>query len=559
MPTSSPFHAARSEALTQARDVVHDLFVLGGGIVGAGVAREAAFRGLKVFLAEKQDFSSGTSSRSSKLIHGGLRYLEQAEFSLVREAVSERMSLYRVAPHLVRPLGFIFPVFRGNKPAWMIRVGLFIYDAMSGFATFGRHKALLKSQVRDFAPGLKERGRRAAFFYYDAATDDARLTLESIVDAQQLGASAFNYLSVDSAKRGDDGIWMLEVRDIINHELHHIRARSVAMCAGVWTDRVSANVFGLDTDLTRPAKGVHVLIPRERLPIKHTIAGMHPQDKRVMFVIPKGRAVVIGTTDTDYNDDLTEPTIERNDVDYLLAGANDWFPDANLQRRDIFSAYAGVRPLFNDNADADPSSVSREHQVKQLTDGLFALIGGKLTTWRPIASDVLDVVGSYIRSNGGATMDKTRPQYYKRPLPGGVDIDPDMNFARAAGPLAEQWRVSAETATKLLHTYGHSAQQLAGDKGFLTPVDDGLPYVLEQVDHAVEAESAWTLADVLIRRTDVIYQDTKMGKDIAEAVAERMGLLLGWDDQRVAAEVAAYNSACSVRLAALIDLDATLS
>ncbi|MEO0602691.1 MAG: glycerol-3-phosphate dehydrogenase/oxidase, partial [Myxococcota bacterium] len=295
-----------------------DLLVVGGGITGCGIARDAARRGLSVALVEMRDLAHGTSSRSSKLVHGGLRYLENYEFSLVFEAVSERRILMDIAPHLVKPLGFLFPVFEGRgRPLWMINAGMWLYDGLSLFRSPKLHRNLKPSQVADEEPALTQDGLQGAPLYYDGQTDDARLTLETALDAAAAGATVATWAKVTRLLAEDGRVVGAEITDAIGGETRTVRAAAVVNATGPWTDRTrDMSEADAGSPLLRPTKGVHVVVDHERLPLRNAVVAQHPDDERVLFFIPWGRQSYIGTTDTDHDGDPMDVHTESSDVDY---------------------------------------------------------------------------------------------------------------------------------------------------------------------------------------------------------------------------------------------------
>jgi len=379
-----------------------DILVVGGGITGSGIARDAARRGLKVALVEMSDLASGTSSRSSKLVHGGLRYLEQYEFSLVFEAVSERRILMDIAPHLVNPLGFLFPVYKGSrKPLWMVNTGMWLYDGLSLFRSPRLHRNLEPKEVKVEEPALTTEKLTGAPLYYDCYTDDARLTLETALDATRAGATVATWARVVRFVKDEAGrVLGAVVRDEIGGEEKEIRAHAVVNATGPWTDDTIAMSRRIEHSLLRPTKGVHIVVDHHKLPVQHAVVCFHPVDGRVLFAIPWGEQTYIGTTDTDYDGDSGEVAADLADVDYLIEAAAAYFPEHRLQRDDVLSTWAGLRPLMRpatENKDIDESAVSREHQIVVGQDGLITIAGGKLTTHRRMAAETVDTAVKLLR------------------------------------------------------------------------------------------------------------------------------------------------------------------
>lgn len=522
-----------------------DLLVIGGGIVGTGCARDAAMRGLSVCLVEQYDLAFGTSSRSSKLVHGGLRYLEQGEFSLVFEAVSERRVLMDIAPHLVLPLGFVFPVYkRSRHGVFTINLGMWLYDGLSLFRTPRMHRNLTPEDIATEEPELDRADLRGAPLYYDCATDDARLTLENAMDARRLGAEVRTWTRVVGLLHDAAGRLLgARVRDQHRGEESEVRARAVVNATGPWTDQVRALGEGR-TPLLRPTKGVHVVVDQVRLPVHNAVVCFHPTDGRVLFAIPWGDRTYLGTTDTDYTGDPATVAATRDDVDYLLSAANTYFPGAKLGRDDVIATWAGLRPLIADEGAA--SSVSREHEIRVDADGLVTIAGGKLTTYRKMAKEVVDRAVALLRLTGGVDGELQEAHTARIPLPGAVGWPENDDWARVVAQIQAAGPVDEATARLFAGTYGMRgvdvARRIAADPALGAPLVEGRPERLAQVDTAVEEEFAKSVTDVMIRRTQIYFRDHDQGLGATERVADRMATLLGWDAERRTREVYAYQA-----------------
>src|SRR5262245_50170055 len=413
--------AERRRVLTTLGSEAFDLLIVGGGINGAGIARDAVLRGLRTALVDRADFASGTSSRSSKLIHGGLRYLEEGHVRLVLESVQERERLRRLAPHLVRPQEFVYPLYRGvNTHPLKLAAGLWAYDLLAGLWGVRRHRMLGVRRTIEAEPALRREGLRGAGCYFDYRTDDARLVLETMMSAAVAGAVVVSYAGLTGFVKENGRIVGAHVVDRLCDREIEVRARVVVNAAGPWVDRVAA----LDADVPprlRLTKGVHVIVPRARIGHNAAIVLNAVADRRVMFVIPWGEQSLVGTTDTDHaGGPDTPPTVEASDVAYLLETVNHYFPAANLTRGDVVSAFAGLRPLVAPPpADGlTPSSVSREEEIFASASGLITIAGGKLTTYRLIAANVVDrVLDSLHRTGDRRRFGKSRTG--NAPLPGG--------------------------------------------------------------------------------------------------------------------------------------------
>ena len=516
-----------------------DLLVIGGGITGAGIARDAALRGIRTALVDKGDFGGATSSRSSRLIHGGLRYLEQGDLHLVREASRERHVLLNIAPHLVRPLPFLFPVYRGARvPAWKLRVGMWLYDALAGFLNTHRHRWLGRKGVARLEPRLRTKGLQGAALYYDAQADDARLVLATVRSAAQAGALVANYATATSLLKSDGVVRGAAVRDGLDGRPYTVRALVVVNATGPWVDAIRASDDPGAGPLLRLTKGAHVAVPRARIGHTHAVTLTSPLDGRVMFVLPWGDLSYIGTTDTDEAGPPDDVRATGADAVYLLRSVNALFPDARLAPRDVVATWAGLRPLLAPEREISASQVSREHRVVEASSGLITIAGGKLTTYRVMGRDVADRVARRLHALDGRPLPR-RPATDRLPLPGGETADLDV--------LIEALRareVSATLAGHLVRQYGSEAAAVVNlvdrDRALGKAIVAGRPELWAEVVHTVEREMAVRLGDVLIRRLHLFYEDASHGSAVAAPVATRMAGLLDWDEARRDAEVASY-------------------
>jgi len=518
-----------------------DVLVIGGGVTGVAIARDAALRGYSTALVEQGDFASGTSSKSSKLVHGGVRYLESLEFDLVFEASRERRYALRNAPHLVRPLPFVFPVHRGDpRPLWQIAIGMWLYDALALFRNIERHQIWSGERALREEPIIGPEGLTGATHYYDAATDDARLTLTIAQDAHLAGAVLTNYAQVVGLLRHGDRVVGAQVRDRLTGQEFEVKARVVANATGPWTDYLLEMADPDARRRLRPTKGVHIIVPRRRIWSRAAITLNSPRDGRLMFLIPWGQFSILGTTDTDYQGDPADVHADAEDVAYILEAARHAFPVAGLTEADIISTYAGLRPLIADDAPTG-YKVSREHQILNTAPGFFTIAGGKLTTWRSMAEEMVNELARYLsREHGRAP---ARPcQTVHRLLPGGDILD---WHSYLAGRVVEfGGRLAPETVVHLVSAYGTGYSQVlaqADEAEHLTePVVPGLPYLKAEVLHAVRYEMALTLEDVLARRTHILDQDRQQGLNAAAEVAALMGAELDWSEEEQARQVAQY-------------------
>ncbi len=519
-----------------------DLIVIGGGITGAGIVRDAARRGLRVALFEQNDIAYGTSSRSSKLIHGGLRYLEKYEFNLVFESVSERRVVMDLAPHLVNPLAFLFPVYQGSRKSLrLIDAGMWLYDGLALFRSPKRHRTLKPSEVAKEEPILKQEGLQGAPLYYDCSTDDARLTLETIIDATQNGAVVVNWARVEALTKDDQGrVSGAVVKNARDGSLREVKAHTLINATGPWTDEVLAMSSPRAGKLLRPTKGIHIVVEREKLPIEHAVVLFHPTDDRVLFALPWGERTYLGTTDTDYEGAPGEEAATLEDVDYLINASNVHFPNNPITRDDVISTWAGLRPLIAPEPEVgeiSESQVSREHQILIGEDGLITIAGGKLTTYRKMAKECVDVAVNLLKLSGKLPEDIHSGQTFKFPLPGAVGWPEDDDHNKVAAEFAKacDCDLSDKVNLHLVDTYGMRALELAklcaGDPSLTEPIVPGRVEIMAQVDFGVREELAASVSDIMIRRTQIFFRDYKQGLGSVEKVATRLAHLIGWSEQ----------------------------
>ena len=521
---------------TMAADPV-DLLVVGGGITGAGIARDAAMRGLRTALVDKGDFGSGTSSHSSRLVHGGLRYLETGHWRLVVEASRERRVLLSIAPHLVWPRSFLFPVHAGARvPLWKLAAGLWLYDLLAAFRNVRTHRLLSKRALLRAEPALRGHDLKGGARYFDAQCDDARLTLATLRDAHAHGALLANYAPVEQFAVANGVVRGAHIVDALDGRRFTVRALTVVNATGPWSDETR----GADgvPPLLRRTKGAHVAVPRGRLGNREAITLVSPIDGRVMFLVPWGELTYIGTTDTDSDVGPDNVQASAADVIYLLRSANAYYPEARLQPGDVVSTWAGLRPLLRPEDARSPGATSREHRIVESPSGLISIVGGKLTTYRAMAAQVVDRVARRLRDLDGRAV-APRARTDREPLPGGAARD--LSTVTRDIELEGFPRTVAEHLTRLFGSEAPAVARLAlSDPALKQPIVEGHPALRAELIHAVRREMAITLCDLLIRRTHLFYEVP--GHALAEAtgVAELVGQELGWDAARQAAELAAY-------------------
>ncbi|MGH3362026.1 MAG: glycerol-3-phosphate dehydrogenase/oxidase [Nocardioides sp.] len=516
-----------------------DVLVVGGGIVGAGTALDAVSRGLATGLIEQRDLASGTSSRSSKLVHGGLRYLEMFDFGLVREALEERgLLLTRLAPHLVRPVPFLYPLHKTVERPY-VGAGLLLYDTMAALGKYDvgvpRHRHLFRRQVARMAPDLRTEDLAGAIRYHDCQVDDARLVMTVARTAASHGAHVATRTKVTGFLREGERVVGVRAVDLETGRELEVRARVVVNAAGVWTDEIQQMVGGRGALNVQASKGIHLVVPRDR--IRSETGFITKTEKSVLFVIPWGRHWIIGTTDTDWNLDKAHPAASRADIDYLLAQVNTILREP-LDHEDVEGVYAGLRPLLR-GAREPTSKISREHTVVTPVPGLVMIAGGKLTTYRVMARDAIEAAAHSLRTTVNTTV---RDSITDRvPLVGAPDFETRSNqrvlLSRRAG-------LHVARIDHLLGRYGGLVDDLLAlvsrRPELASPLEGAEDYLAAEVVYAVTHEGARHLDDVLTRRTRISIETFDRGIHAARPAAELMAVELGWDTTRTDDEVDHY-------------------
>ncbi|HEY4383804.1 MAG TPA: glycerol-3-phosphate dehydrogenase/oxidase [Ktedonobacteraceae bacterium] len=529
--------ATRSSNLAQLAEQQFDVLVIGGGVTGAGVALDAVARGYRVALVEKIDFASGTSSKSTKLVHGGIRYLPNFDFPLVHEALVERGLLLQNAPYLVRPVPFVLPIYEGDKHpvgmpfttpggiglTFLLDIGLWLYDGLAGRHNIKRHRRLSREQVLKQAPNLVQEGLKEGFVYYDAQTNDARLTMALIRTAAQYGATIVNYCEAESFLSKDGQICGAQVRDTLNNQSVTVHARHVINAAGIFSEQVEALTGTQPQIQIEPSKGVHLVLSKDDIQIGDSaIVLPETEDKRILFIVPWESRIIFGTTDTG-SGDLDHPLASPEDITYLLKYLNRYLK-INLSEKDIVSVYAGYRPLIkprNTNG-ASTAKISRSHSVLQSPSGLVSIVGGKMTTYRRMAQDTMDVI---------SRRDGVKPVHPTHSIP----LQGSAAWPIVQRKLAQRGRdlgLSEETITHLGHSYGSEAAtilDIAQENATLTtPLIADLPYIQAEVIYACRYEMAMTPYDILARRTSITLEDRHQGLNIVDDIAALMAQELHW-------------------------------
>lgn len=528
-PRQSPFsNQTRALNFERFENETFDLAVIGGGIVGAGVAYDAGLRGLSVALVEKEDFGSGTSGKSSRMVHGGLRYLKMLDLKLVREALGERYNLLRMAPHLVKPVKHVLPIYKGEGDSrTILHFGLWGYDTLAGEKRLPEHRNLSRDETLALVPSLSEEGLEGGLLYYDGLTDDARLTLETIKAASRAGAAIANYSRLVGLDM-DETSATVRLVDTLSGRERRLKARFVVNATGVWADRVRLTANPDAEPLLRPAKGIHISYPRNLTPIEHVVI-LKGSDGRPLFAVPVGRTVYVGTTDTDFDGDLDHPHAEPEEVDYLIEAVNRIFDQANLTRDQVTSSWAGIRPLISVGKEKNSSTVSREHEIRLESQRLCTVCGGKLTTFRSMAAQTVDLVVSVLT-------EKTGPPSSTANLP-LCGVMPDVT----RDPRSFH---SPEVITRLNNKYGPQADfilQLARSPRLNVLLDQEIGLISAEVFWAVKGEMAMTLVDAMVRRLGLMYITPDNGQRVASKVARVMAPLLGWDSVETDVQIKKYH------------------
>ena len=539
MPTNTSRSALgprrRSEAWRRLSEEHFDVLVVGGGVVGTGSAVDAATRGLSVALVEARDFAAGTSSRSSKMFHGGLRYLEQLDFGLVAEALHEReLSMSTLAPHLVRPLKFLFPLTRRFWERPYMAAGFVLYDVMGGAKSVPPQKHYTRAGALRVAPGLREDAVIGGIRYWDTLVDDARHTLTLARTAAKHGAVVANSTQVVGYLRDGERVTGVRVRDAETGRETDVRASVVLNAAGVWTDQLQ-RMLGEEGGFTvRASKGVHIVVDSDR--VDSDAALILRTEKSVLFVIPWGEYWILGTTDTDWQLDLAHPAATAADIEYILGHVNSVLTTP-IGREDVRGVYAGLRPLLSGGADST-AKLSREHAVMTVAPGAVVVAGGKYTTYRVMAADAVDAAVAEL----GEAADPVPASTTERIPLLGADGFPAM--VNRVDRLADRYEIREEQVRHLLDRYGSLLEDVldlaAGRPDLLESLEGADRYLRVEVVHAAVAEAALHLEDVLVRRTRISMEYQHSGVVCAREVAELMAGALDWDDERTEREVALY-------------------
>ncbi|MHB8482412.1 MAG: glycerol-3-phosphate dehydrogenase [Nitrospiria bacterium] len=514
-----------------------DLIVIGGGSAGAGVARDAAMRGLKILLVEKNDFGSGTSSRTSKIVHGGIRYLEYGDIGLVFEALRERFVLQKIAPHLVHPLSFLIPVYQeGPRPLWMIRAGLFIYDALSLFKNKQRFRTISKEETLKRVPGLNPEGLLGAGVYFDSQMNDSRLVLENILDAKTHGAIVLNYVNVEKFRSDGARLTGVLLKDQLNDQTIEVKGKFFVNAGGAWVSGIARAAGEKEPVRIRMTQGTHIIVPQ--ISRESAIVISPKDDKRIFFVIPWHGNSLIGTTDIDFRGDPQDVRPLQEEIQYLINETRNFFPQLGIKEKDIISVFSGVRPLV-DVPGLHPSAVSRKVKIEESPKGMISIAGGKFTTYRNTAEKVIDKVGKWLgRTDLKICSTATEPLYGGK-FSRGFENYLEQNVKR----WAEAYDLEEATVVHLIHQYGNRVSRLIDliekSKPYRAKISPLFPDIKAEIIYSVEDEMAFTLSDFLRRRT-LLALGGLTSEDILMEIAVLMGAKLGWDQNQIKKEIEDY-------------------
>lgn len=545
----------RSDALQRLESTNFDVVVVGGGITGVGCALDAVARGLRVALVERDDFASGTSSKSSKLVHGGIRYLQQGDIRLVYEALAERQILRRNAPHLVKVLPFLIPILSSKgvvnrKLARAMGSAMWMYDLTGGLRIGKMHKRVSKKRALELFPTLPAEKLMPSYLYYDAEADDARLVVSvARTAALRFGATIVNRTDVVSLHKDVNG----KVNGVVvtaDGRTFTVAAKAVVNAAGVWSDDVRAFDEAEHPHSIRPAKGVHITVPWSK--VRNTVAAVIPVpgDKRSVFVVPWGQFTFVGTTDTDYNGPVDDPQCNEEDVEYLLRALNGAITET-VTTDDILGTWAGLRPLVADpEASGRTADLSRRHKVRRSDSGVVTITGGKLTTYRKMAADTIDEVLAEVLDADRVTRLRQRSKTKNLKIHGANGYEELMASADSLSPLG------GDEVRRLADRYGSDATTVLAiaesDPSMAELLVPGLPYLRAEAIFAVRYEMATTVDDILSRRTRARLEVRDASADAAFAVAALLAPELGWDEAEQARQVADYRARIDEELAAIV-------
>jgi glycerol-3-phosphate dehydrogenase len=509
---------SRASRINELKSTEYDLLIIGGGISGAGVARDAASRGMKVALVEADDFASGTSSRSSKLIHGGIRYLENFEFGLVFEALQERRNLFSMAPHLVHPLRFVLPVYKDSRVGmFKMSLGMWLYDALSMFEAPRMHECLSAEETLDRVPMLDGENLCGSYVYSDAYMDDDRLVIETLRSAISKGAQAVNFISAVGAEFSEAQMNKVKCRDNISGNEFSIRAKHFISTVGPWTDVVAHKLLSEWKNQLRPSKGVHLTFARDRVQLDEAVVMISADQKRIVFGIPRNEMIIFGTTDTDFPNDPREVRTEREDVDYILQVVSDYFPNSGISEKDILASYSGVRPLVYDGSQTE-SGTSREHLILADPRNITFLTGGKYTTYRKMAEQTVEAALENFNFNDKVRFSRADTLSALNPLITEAKLNRARNMVSSEAASRD---LDIQLVRELVERHGEEAFEMLSEYG---------PASLWEIEakHAIHKTMCCSLKDFYLRRSPLVLsrQDNGLGflPEISKVFKEELNL-----------------------------------
>ncbi|MDZ4727106.1 MAG: glycerol-3-phosphate dehydrogenase/oxidase [Leptospira sp.] len=517
----------RSQILTKLSETKYDILILGGGATGSGTALDASLRGYKVALLDKKDFSSGTSSRSTKLIHGGVRYLAQLHFKLIHEALTERKRLLKNAPHLVKPLPFVMPTYKWyEKPYFSI--GLTLYDLLAGSSTVPGHERVSKTQALDLFPSLKKEGLKGGIKYYDAQFNDARLNIATIRGAKDAGADILSRVEVKGFIKKDGRIIGVQAIDLLTKKKIDIYAKVIANTTGVWIDAIRKLDEPNASNVLSPSQGIHLVFSKEKIPCKTAMIIPKTADGRVVFIIPWEGKVIMGTTDTPIKSIDDEPLPLKEEVDFLLKTGNDYL-DAKLTKDDVQSVFSGLRPLISLEGNQNTKSISREEAILVSDSGLVTMSGGKWSTYRKMGEDLTNRL-----IDEGGLDSKNECMTYNYSFPGAIGYTKDL-YRKL------QWIYGFEesVAIRLADSLGGEAEMILGKKP--KEIKKGTGYFEEEIIHFVKNEFAISVSDILARRWRVLFLDLELATKLAEPVSKILSKCQSWTEAQKKSSLKEFN------------------
>ncbi|MGM0846678.1 MAG: glycerol-3-phosphate dehydrogenase/oxidase [Bacillota bacterium] len=522
----------RSQIKEKLKNDHFDITIIGGGITGAGIALDAANRGMKVALVEMQDYAAGTSSRSTKLVHGGLRYLKQYEVKMVAEVGKEREIVYENAPHVTTPEWMLLPIHKGGTfGRFSTSIGLRVYDYLAGVKKLERRKMLSLSETLEKEPLVKREGLKGGGYYVEYRTDDARLTIETMKKAVEYGAAALNYVKAEHFIYEDKKVKGIQAKDVLSGETFEIHSDTVVNASGPWVDEVRKKDYSINNKKLRHTKGVHIVIDQKKFPLKQAVY-FDTQDGRMVFAIPREGKAYVGTTDTFFEGDATSPKMTEGDREYLLNAIHYMFPEVTVTKEDVESSWAGIRPLIYEEG-KDPSEISRKDEVWEGDSGLVTIAGGKLTGYRKMAEHVVDLIAKRLKQQTKTKFPASKTKHL--PLSGG-DFGGSSGFQAFIDEKsleAEQFGLNVETGRKLVQQYGsnvdelfkmaHSYKKITESSGNELPSE-----IYAMLLYSINEEMTVTPIDFFMRRTGKLFFDIEWVKQWKKEVVEMMAMLLDW-------------------------------